>query len=203
MTSLKCPACQTHLVAGQPEARISTLMSPASEQQYIWSRYVSEGGIEDNLDILPIVKEEAYISAHPETRPARAYHLMCSEGDVEGILELLQDTSRNSGYDTIQLGHLLRYRDPLVGGKSGLHLAIENSQDEVVWLLLWLASSLLENAFPSSLRQIADSMNVERIDISGADIRALQTDAGLTAEDIARAMSGPWDSLLQPNVLRA
>ena len=51
------------------------------------SRYHNEGGLQENLDIFPLIREEAYLSGNPSARPARAYLTMCSEGDITGIIE--------------------------------------------------------------------------------------------------------------------
>lgn len=127
---------------------------------------------------------------------------MCAEGDVAGIVELLDDASHELGSDKLQLGHLIRYRDPLAGGKSGLHLAIEHGQQQVVWLLLWLASSLSIDAFPLEARHEAKSLGIERLDVAGEDIRGLRTDDEQLADDIARTMPGQWATLLASGVLR-
>ncbi|KAH6667011.1 hypothetical protein F5X68DRAFT_225271 [Plectosphaerella plurivora] len=184
--SLKCPSCQATLQNGQPA---------------ILARYVNEGGIEDNLDILPTITEEAYLIAHPEAQPARAYHVMCAEGDVAGIVEMLQNLHEENGGDIVQLGHLLRYRDPLAGGTSGIHLAIQKGREEVVWLLLWLASTVPTEMFPDEVRHMAESYRIQRLDMTGADIRALIDDAGQSARDIAEAQGGQWASLLNTGVL--
>jgi len=39
----------------------------------ILTKYHNEGGVQDNLDIAALVKEEAYLEANPAARPARAY----------------------------------------------------------------------------------------------------------------------------------
>lgn len=114
---------------------------------------------------------------------------------MNGIVELLRDLNEEFGGDIVQLGHLLRYRDPLAGGVSGLHLAVERDQEEVVWLLLWLASSVSSGAFPDHARHVAESWQIQRIVVTGDDIRSLRTDAGLSAEDIARSQGGRWDAL--------
>lgn len=159
------------------------------------TRYVNEGGIQDNLDILPTITEEAYLVAHPEARPARAYHVMCTEGDLDGIVELLRDLNDEFNGDTVQLGHVLRYRDPLAGGISALHLAVQHDHEEIAWLLLWLVSSLDTSVFPDHARHVAASWQIQRLDTAGDDIRALRTDAGLSAGDIARSKGGRWDAL--------
>lgn len=164
-------------------------------------RYVNEGGIEDSLDIFPAITEEAYLMAHPEARPARAYHVMCAEGDVAGIVEMLHHLSAENGGDIPQLGHVLRYRDPLAGGVSGLHLAIQQGQEEVMWLLLWLASSVPTDVFPTEAQHMAQVHQIDRLDTMGADIRGLVNDAGRSALDIAQSQGGRWERVINTGVL--
>jgi hypothetical protein len=187
------------LPTGERSSSTSTVETPSA----VFVRYVNEGGIEDSLDILPTITEEAYLVAHPEARPARAYHVMCAEGDVAGIVEMLQDLHAETDGDVVQLGHLLRYRDPLGGGKSGLHLAIQEGREEVVWLLLWLASGAPTDLFPEEVRRMAQSYQIGRLDTAGADIRALVDDAGQSARDIAEAQGGRWEQILDTGVLGA
>lgn len=71
--TLTCPSCKTHLSTSQPPQ--------------VLTRYHNEGGLQENLDIFPLIKEEAYLSVNPSARPARAYLTMCSEGDITGIVE--------------------------------------------------------------------------------------------------------------------
>ncbi len=60
--SLTCPACDNSIV--------STSSGP---QPHILVRYHNEGGIQTNLDILPLITEEAYLESNPTARPARAF----------------------------------------------------------------------------------------------------------------------------------
>lgn len=127
---------------------------------------------------------------------------MCSEGDIQGIVELLQDANEELAGDVAKLGQLIRYQDPLGGGKSALHVAIEKSQEEVVWLLLWIASPLHTDVFPQSARQAAETLQIVRLTNDNAeDIRALRTQAGQTAEDVAKTMSTRWSALVDAGIL--
>jgi hypothetical protein len=169
----------------------------------ILTRYTNEGGVQEALDILPAMTEEAYLEANPEARPARAFHVMCSEGDVDGIVELLRDVDQGNGEEpALSTAQLIRYQDPLANMKSGLHLAIEQGMEEVVWLLLWIASPLRTDAFPRPLREIAHAVGLERqVTPPVDDVRALKDDQGRTAEAIAAERERPWITLLQANVL--
>ncbi|KAI1438490.1 hypothetical protein GGR50DRAFT_435265 [Xylaria sp. CBS 124048] len=203
--SLKCPSCQVPLAENNAGSSSASSSLPTTAGTPILTRYVNEGGIQEGLDILPAIMEEAYLEANPQARPARAYHVMCSEGDVDGIVDLLQDID-GAGQDeeTISPTQLLRYQDPLANMKSGLHLAVEGGHEEVVWLLLWVASLLETEAFPGSLRQIALAMGLQRPSMMLADdIRLLKDDRGRTAEVIAAERDGVWTTLLDLNLLRA
>ncbi|KAI1116367.1 hypothetical protein F5Y14DRAFT_80437 [Nemania sp. NC0429] len=204
--SLKCPSCQSSLAqsgAGPSAAASSSL--PSTSGVSILTKYTNEGGVQENLDILPAIVEEAYLEANPQARPARAFHVMCSEGDVDGIVDLLRDVDQGGDGEepVLSPAQLIRYQDPLASMKSGLHLAVEQGREEVVWLLLWLASPLRTDAFPGPLREIAQAMGLHRPDTPPFDdIRALEDGRGRTAEAIAAEREeGPWVALLQANVL--
>ncbi|GJC85304.1 hypothetical protein ColLi_08142 [Colletotrichum liriopes] len=125
-------------------------------------------------------------------------------GDVQGVVDLLQDANEELAGDVAQLGQLIRYQDPLAGGKSALHLALEKDQEEVVWLLLWIASPVPTDVFPVSARQAAEALQIVRLTNDNAeDIRALRTEAGQTAEDIARSKPARWGALVDAGILRA
>ena len=166
------------------------------------TRYHNEGGIQDKLDIFPLIKEEAYLSANPAARPARAYLTMCSEGDVGGIVELLNAIEEDPDEGDMSPAQLLRYQDPLDGGKTGLHVALEKNQQEAVWLLLWLASEFPTSAFPEEVKQVAQVMGAARETARGPDIRGLKDEQGKTGEDVAGSMGSWWAGLLGAGVLK-
>ncbi|CAM1500865.1 Fc.00g100270.m01.CDS01 [Cosmosporella sp. VM-42] len=196
--SLKCPNCKSYLPVNQDGPSSTNVFLPTPAGSAILARYVNEGGVQENLDILPSITEEAYLETHPEARPARALHVMCSEGDVGGIVELLRDAS-----DEIEdLGSFICYQDPLAEMKSGLHLAIEKMQEETVWLLLWLSSTVPSEEFPGPARQAAESMGVGRLHVAPeGDIRGLQDAQGRRAKDIAQQLQGPWSAMLERGIL--
>ncbi|KAH6985609.1 hypothetical protein BKA56DRAFT_669880 [Ilyonectria sp. MPI-CAGE-AT-0026] len=196
--SLKCPSCATYLPVNEagPSATNPFMSTPAGT--LILAKYINEGGVQDNLDILPSITEEAYLETHPETRPARALHLMCTGGDVSGIVELLRDASD----EVDDMGSLIRYQDPLDDMKSGLHHAIEHMQDEVVWLLLWLSSAVSNESFPDSARLAAESFGIGRLQVTtDGDIRGLQDAKGQTAGALAQQLQGPWTAMLEAGLL--
>ncbi|KAJ6443443.1 fungal specific transcription factor [Purpureocillium lavendulum] len=196
--SLKCPSCAAHLPANNAGPSASNQFLEAASSAPILVRYSNEGGVQENLDILPSLTEEAYIQNNPEARPARAFHVMCSEGDVAGIVELLRDV-----HDEVSdVGSLVRYQDPLAGMKSGLHLAVANGQEEAVWLLLWLSSATPSESFPQPARQVAESMGLGRLSVEAdADIRALRDAQGRTAESVAQENLSVWRLLLEAGAL--
>jgi len=127
---------------------------------------------------------------------------MCGEGDVTGIIELLKTIEENPDDADMSITELLRYQDPLDGMKTGLHIAVEKSQQEAVWLLLWLASELPTAEFPEEVSQAARVMGAGRGTARGPDIRSLRDMEGRTAEDIAGSMGSTWASLLEAEILK-
>lgn len=165
------------------------------------TQYHNEGGVQDNLDIFPLIMEEAYLEANPTARPARAFLTMCGEGDIAGIVELLKAIEEDSDEGDMSPAELLRYQDSLDGMKTGLHIAIEKSQQEALWLLLWLASTLPSSEFPEEVINAAEAMGAGRDTVTGADIRGLRDTDERTARDLAESMGVAWSGLLQAGVL--
>ena len=88
---------------------------------------------------------------------------------------------------------VLRYQDPLGNMNTGLHIAISAGNDDIVWLLLLLASSLEPESFPPDVLQAAYALGAVREDQTGkADIRALEDSTGRTAEGLAKELGGKW-----------
>lgn len=174
---------------------------PNFPEPRILTRYLNEGGLQENLDILPLITEEAYLDANPAARPARALMTLCEEGDIGGIIELLKAIEEDPDEGDMSPSELLRFQDPLDGGKSALHVAIEKNQVEVVWLLLWLTSGVPTQAFPREFQQAAASMEVGRETSEGTDIRGIQDENHRTGNEVARGMGGLWVTLLQAGIL--
>ncbi|OAA35030.1 Zinc finger, RING/FYVE/PHD-type [Metarhizium rileyi] len=196
-SSLKCPSCEAYLPRGEAGAS-STNQDRELPVAAILAQYSNEGGVQKDLDIMDALAEEAYVQNHPEARPARAFHLMCAEGDVAGIVDLLRDAS-SEGAD---VGSIIRYQDPLAGMKSALHLAVENQQEEIVWTLLWLSSALATDAFPPLVRQTAEGVGLGRLDVSAdEDIRGRRDSQGRVAGTIAQQNPGALSALLDGGVL--
>lgn len=159
--------------------------------------------MEENLDILPVLTEEAYLESNPEARPARALHIMAAEGDVQGAIDLLRTVSEDAaGNSEEALGRLVRYQDPLAGMQSALHLAVEAGQEESVWLLLWLSSSLPDAVFPETARARAQAYGLGRLTIlsSAQDLRNLRDANGNTPEVLAHDIAALMP-LLQAGIL--
>jgi hypothetical protein len=177
-------------------------VSGSGPSSKVLTRYHNEGGVQDSLDVLPLIVEEAYLEANPAARPARAFMTMCAEGDVAGIVELLKAIEEDHDDEDMSPAHLVRYQDPLDGMIIGLHVAVEKNQQEVLWLLLWLASDIPTSAFPQEVIHLTETMGAERYPNTGTDIRRLKDEQERTAEDIASGMPN-WANSLAGRIMRA
>ncbi|KUJ15741.1 uncharacterized protein LY89DRAFT_783015 [Mollisia scopiformis] len=199
---LACPACSNAIVTPRPgPSATNTLLPPSNPEPQILARYHNEGGIQPNLDILPLITEEAYLDANPGHRPARAFMTMCAEGDVSGIVELLKDLDEDED-ESMRPGEVIRWQDPLEEGRTGLHVAVEKGQEEVVWLLLWVGSGNETGVFPGEVVSAAETMGAERrLGGDGDDVRGLKDEAERTPGDVAREMGSTWAGLVGAGVL--
>lgn len=138
---------------------------------------------------MPQLSEEGYLKAYPEERRARAFLEFCRQGDLEATLDVLQDDDEEDDLAT----DVLRYQDQLSEMQSTLQAAILGGNQDIAWLLLYLASDLPLDQFPSDLVQQAQTIGLHRGDTVGkADVRALKDLSGRTAEQIASEVGGPW-----------
>ncbi|KAH8844814.1 hypothetical protein MCOR07_000323 [Pyricularia oryzae] len=202
--SLKCPSCGNHLATNAPGPSVTNTIFPSSQDVAIVTRYHSEGGVQDNYNILPDVTEEAYLTMHPEARPAHAFHEMCAENNVEGILSILHDFDHPDSDDEDEAPRLpkdqmLRYQDPLNGNKSALHIAVEKDQPQVALLLLYLASGLATDNFPPDALEVAVNLQLQRPTLTNPsdDIRALKDSQERTAEEYAYQAGPRWVSFIE------
>lgn len=204
----KCPVCVKDIMS------ITTGPGGEVPVERILVDLHNEGGLQENLDIMPILKEEAYLRAYPDERKCRAFLELCREGDHQTIAGLL----KSCAYDTEDEGdededdedmddepkdpkgsgksmnEILRYQDPINDMQSGLHAAAANGHREVAWLLLLLASEFPELEFPALVYQEAASLELMREDQSGqVDIRSLKDAQGRSAEDVARETGVVWN----------
>ena len=188
----ECPHCKNDL----------TSPSPSGEQQILCT-LKNEGGLQQNLDILPILTEEMYLKAYPEERKCQAFLEFCGEGDIEAIVDMLKEENEDGDEEDEEdeeeeegLGidySLLRYQDQIHTMNSGLHIAIQNQRTEVAWLLLLLASALELSAFPTEVIDAAKRLEVQREnDEIEPDIRDLRDNEGKTAEERAMEIGGVW-----------
>jgi hypothetical protein len=127
---------------------------------------------------------------------------MVGEGDVTGIVELLKALEEEPDEGDMSPAELLRFQDPLDDMKTGLHIAVERSQQEALWLLLWLASSIPTHAFPEEVIQAAETMGAERDTAAGVDIRTIKDEQGRVPEAVASEMGNTWAGILGAGVLR-
>lgn len=161
-------------------------------------QYTNEGGVQNDLDILPSVTEEAFFESHPEGRPAKAIHSLCYEGDTVGVVDLLRQATED-GFDP---GDLVRFQDPLADDVSALHLAVDGAHEETMWLLLWLSSSIPTESFPKPVRDVAEAAGLGRLPSSGAtDVRALRDKEGKTPEDYAKKAPTTMARILETGLL--
>ena len=206
----RCPACDADITSHPA----SSSSSNTDSQPRILVNMNNEGGLQENIDIFPILQEESYLRAYPEERKCRAFLEFCREGDHKAIVDLLNsgdedddsededETMGESGDENAMRSHpmsgpsktpaeILRYQDPLGGMQSGLHAAAANGHREVAWLLLLLASNLPQVEFPPLVFQEAAAIGVMRGDQDGlTDIRSLRDAAGRSAEDVAAQEGG-------------
>ncbi|KAF2711579.1 hypothetical protein K504DRAFT_402732 [Pleomassaria siparia CBS 279.74] len=189
----QCPNCGQNLAT----------QSSNGTQQLLCNLH-NEGGLQENLDILPLLGEESYLKAYPEERKCRAFLEFCREGDVKAVIGLLQDDDEEDEEDEdmqdgepqgrkIGPDELLRYQDPIGDMQSGLHAAVQAGSREVAWLLLLLASNLDLLEFPALVFQEAESLGIMRGITEGkTDIRSLRDADGKSAEDLAKEIGGVW-----------
>lgn len=186
----KCPVCNTNIV------------TTSSTSHSLIVDLNNEGGLQEGIDIFPILKEESYLRAYPEDRKCRAFLEFCREGDHRAIAELLKSCA-GEGDDEMNedeegpgksADEVLRYQDVIGEMESGLHAAVANGHREVAWMLLLLASNLPEMEFPALVYQEAAALGVMREDQSGkVDIRCLKDTHGRAAEDVAREAGVVWN----------
>lgn len=207
-TTLSCPSCNAVLSSNAAGASSSSSSSaaPPLTTPMILTHYTNEGGVQPSLDIYPSLAEEAFLAAHPEARPARAFHTLASEGEVQGMVELLTDADGNADDEEEEEGarlsatQLLAWRDPLNGGQTALHVALEARQEEAVWVLLWLGSRASRDSFPEAVVQVAAANGLPRRlegTADGEDVRFVRDERGRTAGDVCLELGEPWTRLVE------
>lgn len=197
----RCPACNSEITSHPASGSSSDAQQPR-----ILVNMNNEGGLQQNIDIFPILQEESYLRAYPEERKSRAFLEFCREGDHKAIVELLNSGDDDGDDSDEEMGdgdenplsgpskspaEILRYQDPLGGMQSGLHAAAANGHREVAWMLLLLASELPQMEFPPLVFQEAAAMGIMREEQEGlTDIRSLRDANGRSAEDVAVQVGG-------------
>ncbi|KAH8887779.1 hypothetical protein GQ53DRAFT_749469 [Thozetella sp. PMI_491] len=199
--SLKCPSCGAYLPTNQPGPSVTNAFLATPQGAAILARYSNEGGVEENLDILPTITEEAFLASNPEARPARAMHLMAAEGDIVGIVDLLRDAEQpqeEGDEPHMDAKQLLLWRDPLNRGRNIVHIAVQSRQEEVFWLALWLSSALSSQRFPEPAVQAAQALGLDRLPVSAIedDVRFVQDERGAKPEDICHQAGSPWSNFV-------
>ncbi|KAG6986577.1 hypothetical protein G7Y79_00077g099690 [Physcia stellaris] len=164
-------------------------------QEQVLCNLNNEGGLQEGLDIMPLLVEASYLKTYPEERRGRAFVEFAGEGDVISMIEMLKEDAEDGGEaDAIDL---LRYQDPIGDMSSALHAAVSNNNVTVAWLLLWLASSLDTAQFPQEIIAQAQELEMPReAMVCKPDIRSLQDSNGMTAQQRAATMEGNWKEWL-------
>ncbi len=201
----ECPNCGRILIGD----------TPTGEQQLLCN-LKNEGGLQNDLNILPLLTEECYLKTFPEERKSQAFLEFCGEGDIEAIVDLLNDEDYGEEKDqngragesiveddTLRRTDTLRYQDQIRSLGSGLHIAVQNQKVEAAWFLLLLASTLDISQFPKQVIRAAEQLGARREDQTGKDdIRTLQDAEGMTAAQRAAAIGGVWDEWVRSGRLR-
>ncbi|MCJ1252180.1 hypothetical protein MMC30_009419 [Trapelia coarctata] len=191
---LQCPSCASNISS----------ISTTGDQQILCTLH-NEGGLQTDLDILPLLTEEIYLKAYPEERRARAFLEFCREGDVEAIIGLLKKATGDSDSDDedeeeedeedgdedeeglkLTPAQILLYQDPTGTSHSGLHIAVLAGQIEVIYLLLLLGAPHPGRFLPTDVVVAADRLGaVQLCDRLGVtiDIRSLKDAEGKLALD--------------------
>ncbi|KAK5115767.1 hypothetical protein LTR62_000856 [Meristemomyces frigidus] len=200
-----CSKCNRSIVSRQAGASSSS----SSSQEQIIVDLNNEGGLQEGIDIMPLLKEESYLRAYPEEQKCRAFLEFCREGDHRAVAELLKSCREDGDAEdddidvsmddeptppTKSMDDILRYQDPIGDSQSGLHAAAQNGHREVAWLLLLLASDYPELEFPPLVFQEAGALDLMREGpMDGkVDIRRLRDAQGRSAEDIAKVVGVIW-----------
>ncbi|KAL2039723.1 hypothetical protein N7G274_007582 [Stereocaulon virgatum] len=188
-----------------PKCGVKIISTTTPGEQELLCTLKNEGGLQRNLDILPLLTEETYLKAYPEERKCRAFLEFCEEGDVEAIVDLLEDVDDDEEEGAGRNMDILRYQDPIESMNSGLHIAVLNERVNVAWLLLYLASTLpLDQFSQEALYATQKSLSLGRDDqTSKADIRSLKDAEGLTAEERAVTIGGVWNDWLSIGRLKS
>ncbi|KAL9104690.1 MAG: hypothetical protein Q9163_000368 [Psora crenata] len=191
----ECPSCGKYLTS-----------TSINGQQQILCDLKNEGGLQKSLDILPLLAEETYLKAYPEERKCQAFLEFCGDGDIAAIVDLLKDDddqmNSEQGAAVMDID-VLRYQDHIRTMNSALHVAIQNQQECVAWLLLLLASNLDQSQFPAALLGYAEELGLKRNDLTGkVDIRTLRDAEGMTAEQRAASVGGIWENWIRVGRLK-
>ncbi|KAK0701508.1 hypothetical protein B0T21DRAFT_397479 [Apiosordaria backusii] len=203
-----CKACHQPLILQfEPDSEDESLSPPEDQPpipddlhlpcscHFHWQCLLDQSptGMQENLNILPHLTEESHLLSHPSHRPARALHTLSSEGDTSGLLELLADADSDPEI-TLSLPQLLSFRDPLNNSKTALHVALENTQEEIFWLLLWLASGVHTSVFPEQVVQSCEGVGLPRRQTvpKEEDLRFIPDGEGSTPGRYCVELGGAW-----------
>lgn len=176
--------------------------------QQILCNLNNEGGFQEALDIMLLLEEALYFRMYPEKRKCRAFVEFAAEGDAISMVDLLKENASGNN-DALEQGpcvandEILIYQDSMSGMGTALHAAVANNNEAVAWLMLWLASNLDGSCFPREMVETLHELEFSRPDMANkVDIRRLQDDNGMTAEQHATRIGGLWDVWISNGWLR-
>jgi hypothetical protein len=181
---------------------VSSTSVEGNEQ--VLCNYLNEGGLQRELNIYPVLQEEAYLKLNPQERKPRAFMEFCRDIDFMAIVDMLHDEDGEGvGEGHPSMAAILRYQDPTASMRSALHVAVATSHEGMVWLILIIASRLPLELIPPEAHELANHYGITRQDqTSLVDIRTLKDSQDLTAAQYADSdFASHFDlKLLQPEL---
>jgi len=104
---------------------------------------------------MPLLIEAPYLITYPENRKGQPFVRFATEGDAISMLDVLMKYDSDDEAARIQQAtiniDIPRYQDSLGRMNSALHAAFVDNNEDVAWLLLWLASGLDDSVFRATL----------------------------------------------------
>lgn len=204
-TTLTCPHCKARLTTpADPPYEPNTII-PAATGLKMMVRYSSgDDGTPEDVDMLPLLTEEAMVIMYPHTARAHTLHDYCALGDTVGISKCLMEAEALSSVGrSMTPAELLVWCDPLRHGRTCLHAAVQHQRYDVAWLLLYVASTLPIAYFSPAILHAVRNLGISRrpeVD-AAADIRSIVDINGDTPEMLALQIGGVWDQDLELGVL--
>jgi hypothetical protein len=92
----KCPTCSRDITTNSASGSSS---AATNSNPQILVDMNNEGGLQQQIDIFPLLQEESYLRAYPEDRKCRAFLEFCKEGDHHAIADLLKSCDEDADED--------------------------------------------------------------------------------------------------------